>query len=190
MKKEIVFIDLDGVLANIEKSFNEYKEKIPEQPYPQSQYGFFMELEPILNSIFSVKRLAEIYDVWFLTAPSFKNLMCYTEKAYWIKKHFGDEWVEKLIICSDKSLLRGDYLVDDHDYGRGQDKFTGELIHFGTKKYKNWMLVSDYLYKPISIFEPNAEFKHRSRIDNAPIFFNGKETWKELNGDKIGIFIS
>lgn len=145
MRKKILYVDLDGVLANIEKSFNEYKEKVPEQPYPQSQYGFFMELEPITNAIKKVKELGKKYDVWFLTAPSFKNLMCYTEKAYWIKKHFGDEWVEKLIICSDKSLLCGDYLVDDHDYGRGQNNFTGQLIHFGSKNFKNWNDVYRYL---------------------------------------------
>lgn len=39
--KKILYIDIDGVLANIAKSYNAYKEKYPEQPYPQSQYGFF-----------------------------------------------------------------------------------------------------------------------------------------------------
>jgi 5'(3')-deoxyribonucleotidase len=143
--KKILYIDIDGVLADVEKAYSKYKIKTPEQPYPQSQYGFFMELEIIKDSIETIKLLQSKYDIWFLTAPSFKNLLCYTEKAYWIKNNVGEEWIEKLIICSNKSLLIGDYLIDDHNFGRGQDKFTGELIHFGSDKFKNWIDVYDYL---------------------------------------------
>ena len=57
--KKILYIDIDGVLANITKSYNTYKEKYPEQPYPQSQYGFFMEMDPIEYAIESVKYLSQ-----------------------------------------------------------------------------------------------------------------------------------
>lgn len=184
--KKILYIDIDGVLANIAKSYNAYKEKYPEQPYPQSQYGFFMEMEPITHAIESVEFLAQYFDVWFLTAPSFKNPMCYTEKAYWIKKHFGEAMLEKLIICSNKSLCHGDYLIDDHNYGRGQDKFTGELIHFGTNKFPNWKVVSEYLLPTISTVRPDAIYIGRSEThNNAPIFQFGVDMWIEINNDEL-----
>lgn len=145
MERKRLFIDIDGVLANIEKAYTEYKTLYPEQPYPQSQYGFFMEMEPIADAIETVNKLKLKYDIWILTAPSFKNPMCYTEKAYWIKKYFGESMLEKMIICSDKSICMGDYLIDDNDFGRGQNNFTGELIHFGSKKFPDWNTVHKYL---------------------------------------------
>ena len=145
MERKRLFIDIDGVLADIEKSYTAYKELHPEQPYPQSQYGFFMELDTIKDAIDTVNKLVLKYDIWILTAPSFKNPMCYTEKAYWIRKHFGEGMLEKMIICSDKSICQGEYLIDDHDYGRGQNNFTGELIHFGSDKFPDWKTVFKYL---------------------------------------------
>lgn len=182
--KKILYIDLDGVLANYDKAFLEYKKKTPQQPYPQSQYGFYMELEPIVDGIETVNFLSDKFDIWFLTAPSFKNPMCYTEKAYWINKYFGVEWLEKLIICSNKSLLMGDYLIDDHIYGRGQENFKSELIQFGSDKFKNWTIVSDYLFTPVSQYNDRGVFVSRSRIDNFPIFKLDNKYWKE---DKTGV---
>lgn len=143
--KQIVFCDLDGVLCNIYKRAKEFMTIYPEVKYPQSQYGFFMELEEITGGVKYVKMLQEHYDMWFLTAPSTRNPMSYAEKNYWIRTHFGQKWCDKLIICPDKSLLRGSYLIDDNLSGRGQDKFIGELIHFGSAKFPNWHQVSKYL---------------------------------------------
>ena len=64
--------------------------------------------------------------------------MSYTEKRVWVEKHLGLEFVERLIICPDKSLLKGNYLIDDLATGRGQENFEGQLIHFGTETFKNW----------------------------------------------------
>lgn len=44
----------------------------------------------------------------------------------------------------DKSLLKGDYLIDDGD-NANQNKFEGELIKFGSDKFPNWQVVLDYL---------------------------------------------
>ena len=42
-------------------------------------------------------------------------------------------------------LSKGDYLIDNQLNGRGQDKFEGELIHFGSKKFPTWNEVIKYL---------------------------------------------
>ena len=51
----------------------------------------------------------------------------------------------KLIISPNKALNKGHYLIDDYTEGKGQDNFEGELINFGSEKFKNWNLVCDYL---------------------------------------------
>ena len=63
--------------------------------------------------------------------------MSYTEKRVWVEKNLGLGVVPKLIICRNKRLLKGDYLIDDHIY----KDFEGELLHFGSKHYPNWHAV-------------------------------------------------
>lgn len=142
-----IYIDLDGVCADLQKQADKKYKENPLMKYPQAEYGFFMEMEPIEDAVIAVKTLAEHYDVWFLSAPSWRNPLCLAEKNYWVRQHFGLEWAERLILCSDKSLLKGDYLIDDHQSGRGQDKFEGELIHFGAINTPNsqWVEIFEYL---------------------------------------------
>ena len=109
--------------------------------------GFFLNLAPIDESIESVNKLRQRFDVYILTAPSPKNPLSYTEKRLWIENHFGYEFTEKLIISPNKSLLRGDYLIDDHESGRGQEGFQGTLIHFGSTPFANWQCVLAYFDK-------------------------------------------
>lgn len=51
MNRKIVYIDMDGVLCNFSKAFNQKRIEFPEQLYPQSEYGFFLNLEPIKDAI-------------------------------------------------------------------------------------------------------------------------------------------
>jgi len=144
MKKKILYIDLDDTLCDF---MGEFKRRHSTQlEYPHSKVGFFLNLEPLPDAIESVKKLSEVYDVRFLTRPSIWNTTCYTEKAEWIKKHFGFEMLDRLILSCDKSIFKGDYLIDDS--GRdGQDKFEGEWIQFGSEKFSNWKIILEYLIK-------------------------------------------
>lgn len=144
MKKPRLYIDMDGVLCNFFKAALEALRKNPEQKYPQSQWGFFLKLEEIPGAIDAVNKLKEKYDVWILTRPSFHNVNCFTEKAQWIWDHLGFDMVKKTIMAGDKSLLKGDYLIDDTNTA-GQSDFEGEWIHFGSEKFKSWNDVLEYL---------------------------------------------
>jgi 5'(3')-deoxyribonucleotidase len=51
-----------------------------------------------------------------------------------------------MVLCGDKSLLKGEYLIDDTNTA-GQSDFEGEWIHFGSDKFPNWDSVVEYLMK-------------------------------------------
>jgi 5'(3')-deoxyribonucleotidase len=107
--KKLIYVDMDGVLADFIKDFDKQRAENPEQLYPQSQYGFFMNLKPMKDAIESFKMLENHFDMWILTRPSVQNPLCYTEKAIWIKEKLGFDIQRKTIMCCDKSLLKGDY---------------------------------------------------------------------------------
>jgi len=144
MKKPIVYVDMDGVLCNFFRAARKALTENPTQRYPQAQWGFFLKLEEIPDAIESFKILQEKYDVWILTRPSFKNVNCFSEKAQWVLEHLGFDVLEKTIMCGDKSLLKGDYLIDDMNTDK-QSEFEGEWIEFGSSKFPNWKSVVDYL---------------------------------------------
>ena len=144
---------MDDVLCNFKKGVKDKiltptlsEETFPH--FPQSMVGFFILLEPIEGAINAIKTLEKNYDVWILTRPSFLNIHCYTEKAVWIKKYLGYEMQKKLILCGDKSLVKGDYLIDD-SIKDGQDRFEGKLIRFGSNDFPTWKEVMEYFSKEI-----------------------------------------
>lgn len=145
--KAIVYIDMDDVLCDFTGAFNEALLRTPEIRYPQSQYGFYSNLTPIVGAIESVSELikSEQFDPYILTAPSIYNPLCYTEKRLWVEKHFGIEFVNKLIISPNKALLKGSYLIDDRLQGSGQNDFEGELILFGSETFPEWEGIMAYL---------------------------------------------
>jgi 5'-nucleotidase len=138
---------MDDVICNYSNSYKLSLDNNPGIKYPQSQYGFYADLPPIEGAIETVKSLIldERYDPYILTAPSELNPLSYTEKRVWIERYFGIGFVSKLIICSNKGLLKGDILIDDHCEGKGQENFGGKLMHFGTNEYPNWIAVASKL---------------------------------------------
>ena len=143
MKKK-VYVDMDGVLCDFYGASVKAKAINPAQPFPQSQWGFFLKLEEIEDAVESYRLLETKYDVWILTRPSLKNVNCYTEKIQWVWDHLGEDVAKKTILIPDKSLVKGDYLIDDQG-GFGQEEFEGEWLHFGQEKFPNWRAVVECL---------------------------------------------
>jgi len=129
-----VYVDMDDTLCNFTGARKEALKKVPGQQFPQAQMDFFRKLEPIDDAISSILTLATRYDVWILTRPSYINPLCYTEKRLWVEDHLGLEWCNKLILCPDKSLLKGDILIDDVEW----PEFEGDQILFGQGMHATW----------------------------------------------------
>jgi 5'(3')-deoxyribonucleotidase len=146
MSKYIIYIDMDDTLCKFTEAYNYVKEHLPTCEYPQSRSHFFEDLEPFKGAVGFINKLRkmELYDVYILTAPSYMNPLCYTEKRLWIEKHFDLDFCKNLIICDNKGLCKGDVLIDDHITGRGQENFEGELIQFGTK-FTDWQTTFRYV---------------------------------------------
>jgi len=76
--------------------------------------GFIKSLPEIPGSIQAVKEIAGTGNkVFICTSPlnAYKN--CVKEKYEWIENHLGFEWTLKLILTKDKTLIKGDILIDD-----------------------------------------------------------------------------
>ena len=133
---------MDDTICDFMGAYNEDRLKYPNIVYPQSQYGFFTNLEPLPGAIDAVNELRSKYDVYILTRPSHYNPLCYTEKRVWIEKYFGVDFCEKLILCGYKNLLKGDILIDDKLW----PGFEGEQIQFGVGPFPNWTAVLHYFF--------------------------------------------
>jgi 5'-nucleotidase len=139
-----IYIDMDGVLADFNNGAKKFFNENPNQKFPQSRYGFFIGLEEIPNAILSVKKIQEKYDVWILTRPSIKNINCYSEKAYWLVQRFGEDILNRTVMSCDKSIVKGDYLIDDQ-ISDGQLEFEGKLLKFGSPEFPDWNSIINYL---------------------------------------------
>lgn len=136
----IVYVDMDDVQADFSSAHRRVRELDPGCEWPQSKAGFFEGLDPMEGAIEAMQALYESdrYSPFILTAPSCHNVLSYSEKRVWTERHLGFHFVDRLILCGHKNLLKGDLLIDDHIEGKGQEHFEGRLIHFGSERYPSW----------------------------------------------------
>ena len=128
--KKRIYVDQDDVLCDWLGAWRKALADNPAQGFPQAGMDFFRKLEPLPWAVTGIKTLAEEgHDVWILTRPAYMNPLCYTEKRLWVEDHLGLEWCERLILCPDKSLLKGDLLIDDTNW----PGFEGKQIFFGKR---------------------------------------------------------
>lgn len=73
---------------------------------------FFRNLEPIEGAIDGINKLAESCEVWICSKPLEVNVTCMNDKHDWVKKHLP-KFTDRLILAGDKSLVKGDILLDD-----------------------------------------------------------------------------
>lgn len=138
---------MDGVLADFEGEFLQcYREKFPDREYVPfadrkvfylhdeyadeynedlrsiySSEGFFLSLPVIPGSQEAVKGLQELgHEVFICSSPVNRFKHCVQEKYLWVAKHFGHELTKRIILTKDKTLIRGDILIDDKPEHKGK----------------------------------------------------------------------
>jgi 5'(3')-deoxyribonucleotidase len=158
MDKKILYIDMDGVLVDLEKEFDKF---FTNHPHLKDRYkdnpdhipGIFRNAPPLENAIEAVNKLydSDKYDMYIATAAPWGNPMSSMDKRFWIEDHFGSMFHKKMFVTHRKDLLIGHYLIDDRTKN-GAGDFMGEHLHFGWNwedkkwnKFHSWDTILDYL---------------------------------------------
>lgn len=78
IKNQVIYVDMDGVIANFAKEINALERCRCEQ-------GFFANLEPIMDNVKMVEKLARYNKVAILTASP--NAIADNDKLAWLSKY-------------------------------------------------------------------------------------------------------
>ncbi len=150
--KKTIFFDLDGVVADFDEAAIRWGEKVGidgeefKKKKLYRQEGFYADLNLMDGAKEAIEKLDTVYNIAFVSAPSWDNPFSFTEKRIWIEKHFGTWARKKMDLSFRKGHYIGHYLIDDRTkYGAAD--FIGEHIMFGTEPFKTWKEVTDYLIK-------------------------------------------
>ena len=144
-----IAVDMDGVLADTETHFIKYYEAESGEKYdkktmlgiPESQAfpdktavrryvntpGFFRTLSLIEGSVSAIKILMQDFDVYIVSAAMEFPLSLF-EKKQWLEEHFPFISWRNIVFCGDKSIIKTDYLIDDHL--KNLDNFSGVPLMF------------------------------------------------------------
>lgn len=143
----IVLVDMDGVQADLEGAFwREWATRHPDLPqYADVQHltfkietrfgdryheevasildepGFFAGFEPYKGAAEAMNAMVgRGWDVFVVTSPLLTNVTCGDDKFGWMDHHIGFGWSDRTIITRDKTLVRGDVLIDDKPVIKGR----------------------------------------------------------------------
>jgi 5'-nucleotidase len=179
--RRIILVDMDDTTFEMEKIFLErYKNKYPDLPfipfeerrtfkltdqYPKELHaavrsiyhapGFYADLPPIPGAIEALQELAEQHDVFLCSRPLRNYAHCLAEKYACIEKHLGKDWMDRTILTRDKTLIRGDVLIDDNPSIAGLVVPSWEHVLFtrpwnqyetSKRRIENWEEWKDALY--------------------------------------------
>ena len=135
-----ILVDMDGVIANLELQFlNDWMAKYPfriaipleqrthfnletdySKEYSSDIYdiihakGFFRCMPVIEGSVSSLKEMLEMdLDPVICTSPLSDSTTCAMEKMEFIEEHLGSDWIRRVIISKDKTMIKGSHLIDD-----------------------------------------------------------------------------
>lgn len=135
-----ILVDMDGVIADFDGEFlKRWRERHPDKffiPleerttfYVKDQYpeelkplvaeillepGFFREIMPMdgaREALLEMERLG--LELFICSSPLSAYRNCVLEKYEWVEKFLGADWVKRLILTKDKTLVKADYLIDD-----------------------------------------------------------------------------
>jgi len=154
--KKILYIDMDNVLVDFESGVVQL-DQITREAYKDNLdevQGIFSLMKPIDGAIEAFNLLAVHYDTFILSTAPWNNPSAWTDKCIWVKKYLGDKAYKRLIISHRKDLNKGHYLIDDR-LKNGAGDFEGELILFGSERFKDLEDVKRYLLEESRIININ-----------------------------------
>jgi 5'-nucleotidase len=174
----LILLDQDGVLANFQEGFKaawfkrglpdhigtweshwDLYDFIPKDLHSQVEEimcepGLFRNLAIMDGAVEAVHALVkEGHDVHICTSPWSSNETCVPEKLQWIQEYFGTAIRKNVIWTADKTLIKGQVLLDDRPQvtGRYVPEWEHVLFHSSYNKFltgkrrmlswKNWPML-------------------------------------------------
>jgi len=75
---------------------------------------FYRDLDVMPGAVEALHKMLELgHDVNICSAPWLTNETCAWDKSEWLRLNFGEDWPRRLILARDKSIVRGEILIDD-----------------------------------------------------------------------------
>lgn len=82
--------------------------------------GFYRYLPPISGSLKALTEMNDMgHEVFICTSPKSGNKYCVKEKYEWVEQHLGSDWLKRVIVTKDKTIIKADFLIDDKDEIKG-----------------------------------------------------------------------
>ena len=135
-----ILIDMDGVISDFDGEFlKRWRERYPDKvyvpleertsfyvkdSYPEELHslvkeillepGFFRDMMPMAGAKDALKEMEQMgLELFICTSPlsAYKN--CVLEKFEWVDRELGDDWVSRIVLTKDKTLVKADYIIDD-----------------------------------------------------------------------------
>lgn len=145
-----ILVDMDGVIADWGNEFNRnldlFGEAARNIPRHEDQVtfdlnagrtdeektiiarimrepGFYSNLTMIPGARSVLRKMLALgHDVRIVTSPWVSNPTCASDKLNWVLRNYGDTWAQRVIITTDKTLVKGDILIDDKPAITGQEE--------------------------------------------------------------------
>jgi 5'(3')-deoxyribonucleotidase len=177
MKKRIA-VDMDEVIAEVEPKLKALYEAHTGKPLPTEDYrgkkiyslpgvqqlrqklfepGFFADLPVMPGSQEQLKWLQQHYDIYIVTAAAeFRNSLA--EKHAWLEAHFPFIHWKQMVFCGDKSIIKADYMIDDHPHNL--ETFQGKGLLFTAyhnvdegrfERVNNWREVRAFFERELNL---------------------------------------
>lgn len=102
--------------------------------------GFFENLPPIEGAVEALRAIDALpgVSVFICTSPLTFYDYVLREKCAWVEKHLGKSWVKKIVLTKDKTIVKGDVLIDDKPNITGdesQPDWKHLLFHTGPNEH-------------------------------------------------------
>jgi 5'(3')-deoxyribonucleotidase len=161
-----IIIDMDHVMADITTHYlNWYKQRtgveIPREEligknevaaFPDKEMvrnflytpGFF-RTAPVMEDCRKVMEQLHKYHEVFIVSAAMEFPQSLREKYDWLQEHFPFLSWRQVVLCGDKKVIKGDYMIDDHL--KNLDYFDGEKLLYssphnmlieGYRRVNNW----------------------------------------------------
>lgn len=132
---KLILVDMDGVLADWESEYvSTHRQLFPDAHVSEvgtrtdfrttedcavevwAHQGLFRRMgpNPGIRKAFEEIEAELGAELRICSSPAYKNRTCLRDKTEWLTEHVGEKYARTAIFTKDKTLVRGDYLIDDN----------------------------------------------------------------------------